>query len=84
MKTQYSEQAYQWEGTSEDGSPCWGTGVLVLTDGLLITNNGIRTPHEIHHTRPVLVAHSHTRELEFVEFGKLQKYPQSPIPEPTK
>lgn len=30
----------------------------------------------------VLVAHSYTRELEFVEFSKLSKYPASPIPNP--
>jgi hypothetical protein len=31
----------------------------------------------------ILVAHSYTRELEFVSYAALKPYPSEPIPEPT-
>lgn len=85
MKCEYSTQAYQWEVTSEDGSHCWGTGVLVLAGCNCIASRcgAVVWPKD---TDFVLVAHSYTRELEFVEFGKLQKYPPNgqKIEEPSK
>lgn len=85
MKCEYSTQAYQWEVTSEDGSHCWGTGVLVLAGFNCIASRcgAVVWPKD---TDFVLVAHSYTRELEFVEFGKLQKYPTNgqKIEEPSK
>lgn len=68
MKLQYGTTPYQWPG---------GVGVLVL---------GPRGEHILHpdNCKLSLVAHSHTRELEFVEWSTMKVYPSEPIPEPTK
>ena len=72
MKCKYGK-AVQWlDGDAHQ------TGVLVLdADGGMIPLPG-RVP------TLVLVAHSFTRELEFVEWARLSDYPSEPIPEPTK
>lgn len=78
MKCTYSEQAYQWPG---------GVGVMVLAgeEKIPITRSeGIMPGHERHDYDYVLMAHSHTRELEFVRYALLSKYPSSPIESPTK
>lgn len=83
MKCTYSPESYQWQNA--DGS--FGVGKLVETE-----ENGIVTARHGYTPKPpmpidrVLIAHSHTRELEFIEFGKLSPYPPDgkPISQPTK
>jgi hypothetical protein len=74
MKCRYSKQVYQWPG---------GVGLVVMTDGQVITADGIRHMDECEYGTLVQVAHSHTRELEFVTVGSLSNYPSQPIPQPT-
>jgi hypothetical protein len=90
MKCTLSTQSYQWQNA--DGS--YGVGKLVeveAPDGDC-ENMQVWERHGIYHHADafpedrVLIAHSHTRELEFVEFGRLQPYgpPGSPaMPQPT-
>jgi hypothetical protein len=79
MKCSYG-RAVQWkDGDAEL------TGVIVQPVGGLWVSEMrgvlIDTPKPSRNEM-VLVAHSYTRELEFVEFGKLSDYPASPIPQP--
>lgn len=73
MRVAYSKQVYQWPG---------GVGLIVLAEGQVITNDGVRFADECSFGTLVLVAHSHTRELEFVGYGFLKDYPSEPIPQP--
>jgi len=75
MKCVFTNRAYQWPG---------GVGVAVLTEhGDVITyENGGQIACA--QDELILIAHSHTRELEFVRYGDLQPSPSSPIPEPMK
>jgi hypothetical protein len=78
MKLEYGKQAYQWPG---------GVGVMVLGawhDGeqVAITTEGRGYLSMLRSVDQVLVAHSHTRELEFIAWGSLTPYPSEPIPEP--
>jgi hypothetical protein len=78
MKTKYGK-AVQWrDGEAEL------TGVLVLVGEQYVSAFGLRFEDQLDKYSRILVAHSYTRELEFIEFGKLSDYPASPIPEPTK
>ena len=75
MKCKYGK-AIQWR----DGDSLL-TGVLVLTaDGQYVTADFGVIPDGKHER--VLVAHSHTRELEFVPWDSLSPYPSEPIPTP--
>ena len=76
MKVSYG-RAIQWKDGEADL-----TGVLVLADGEYITLNGRQEVPDFDDL--VQVAHGCTRELEFVEFGKLSDYPSENIEEPTK
>lgn len=77
MKCQLSEQAYQWK--NDDGS--YGVGKLVQTDACTsICTFGMT--ESLYPDYRVLIASSYTRELEFIEFGKLSQYPASPIEQP--
>ena len=82
MKLEYGTQAYQWPG---------GVGVLVIeapsegrnhTGTLAVTSSGLWYMIDIQPNEKILVAHSHTRELEFVRWGDLKPYPSEPIPNP--
>lgn len=66
MKLHFGKVAYQWPG---------GVGVLVLDP---------RGVHIVHpdNCKLSLVAHSHTRELEFVLWETMKRYPESEIPQP--
>jgi hypothetical protein len=76
MKCSYG-RAVQWkDGDAEL------TGVLVMFGVVLITKHGIQMAGCVLESVPVLVAHSYTRELEFIEYGRLSPYPASPISEP--
>lgn len=75
MKTTLSEQSYQWQ--NDDGS--YGVGKLVMCgpDGNSWVTEELGTLGDKprRHMR-VQVAESYTRELVFIEFGKLSVYPQ--------
>lgn len=74
MKLTYSKQAYQWPG---------GVGVLVMDGDYVITrDDGRMFRDECEPRHYVLMAHSHTRELEFVAVRELLDYPSEPIPQP--
>lgn len=82
MKLTYSKQAYQWPG---------GVGLLVIeapSDGrnhtgtLVITEAGLSYTIDVKPDERVLLAHSHTRDLEFVRYGELKPYPAELIPQP--
>ncbi len=78
MKCTYGK-AVQWKDGEADL-----TGVLVRgVNGEYVTEIGsvMSTPHQ---SVLVQVAHGCTRELEFVEFGKLSDYPSEAIEEPTR
>lgn len=66
MKLKYGTVAYQWPG---------GVGVLMLDP---------RGVHIVHpdNCKLSLVAHSHTRELEFVLWSDMKPYPSEPIEQP--
>lgn len=84
MKLELSKDAWQWPG---------GVGVMVIeapsegrnhTGTLVITDSGPLYLIDVDADDRVLMAHSHTRELEFVRYGDLTPYPSSPIESPTK
>jgi len=71
--------AVQW--LDVDGG--WQVGKIVCCGLAIVTaKNGIEYSGPPQKWQSILVAHSHTRELEFVEFSKLSPYPSSPIPQP--
>lgn len=77
MKCNYGKPV-QWTDNSAKF-----TGVLVLTEAQeLITRHGAMLIGNILPSIPVLVAHSYTRELEFVPLKALSDYPSEPIPQP--
>lgn len=83
MKLTYSPHPCQWHDGNQHH-----VGVMVLgewEDGnpIAVTNNGRGYVSHLQSDDLVQVAHSHTRELEFVEYGKLSPYPSEPIPQPT-
>lgn len=75
MKCKYGK-AIQWR----DGDALL-TGVLVLTKGNQYVTADYGVIPDGKHER-VLVAHSHTRDLEFVAWDSLSDYQSEPIPTP--
>lgn len=71
MKLTYSPHPYQWHDGNQHH-----VGVMVLDSH----NDTIWHPDD---PDVVLMAHSHTRELEFVRYGDLKPYPSEPITQPT-
>lgn len=97
MKTTLSTQAYRWREDLGDGSTREHVGRIVLArqffagddsndyfmEYAISSSDGVNDCDMLDDADQVLVQHAHTRELEFVEFGKLTPYPSEPIPEPS-
>jgi hypothetical protein len=79
MKCSYSPTPYQWHDGNQHH-----VGVMVHNEEFAITRFGILNRDYLAASVSVLMAHSHTRELEFVKYGLLKPYPSEPIPEPSK
>jgi hypothetical protein len=76
MKCTYSTQAYQWHDGDQHH-----VGVMVMHRTKTIeSERGITSFNDSDDL--VLMAHSHTRELEFVRYGDLKPYPSEPITNP--
>jgi hypothetical protein len=87
MKCSYSEQAFKWQ--NDDGS--YGVGKLVIDEysNVISQFGGAILPGNCLGVARVLIADSYTRDLEFVESGKLIPYgppggDEMPQPEKTK
>jgi hypothetical protein len=77
MKLTYSPTPYQWHDGNQHHV---GVMVMDVTGHYITRENGFMPAVGGRDT--VLMAHSHTRELEFVLYSSLSPYPSSPIPQP--
>jgi hypothetical protein len=78
MKLTYSPTPYQWHDGNQHH-----VGVMVHCGEFAITyGSGVLNRDYLACSISVLMAHSHTRELEFVKYSDLKPYPSSPIPQP--
>lgn len=73
------QHPYQWQGPNGE----WRVGVRARTNSgktieFEIKSVGLNSDDEW----VLLMAHSNTRELEWVPESRLQPYPVSPIPQP--